>query len=288
MSSRSRTACSSVAITASLDDLTRNTHTMSDGCCVDMSTRLLLFLILCLIITAIIHSWGGTLFQPLVFLATVVVFIVSKQLACRTSSQDCSDFQVSVQAVKDQIMSDATAAGDLLQPPASAVYRLEDRQFGIVHKKSGDVLLEGSHSLCVMRLNFATDLKESSGLVSLKGSRVLVGPSAANTTSKSNQQQQHNNTSSVIIKGLVATATRKAYFVEETSTKDSSGRRISRVVSGNFEGGGERYKCFSGEWLASDGSRGSVTNIPEAPAVDYAIPLVIGEEEGEQADIMVV
>jgi hypothetical protein len=148
-----------------------------------------------------------------------------------------------VSSLEDPLLSSAQQQPS---PPGHRVFNVEDRQFSITDKKSGEVFLQGANSPSVLRLSFAP---------SASGCRILGV--------RSTMVSPHQNYD--IEKGYLSLATRRAYWVE-------SCQGIRRVVNAQFSQEND-FRSFSGEWLGSDGSRGSLVSINQELSVDYAIPL---------------
>lgn len=202
----------------------------------------------------------------IVFLVALMMIVAIAKLFCNADNRDYSKFDTIVAEVADQLhkeSQDLTMGGGetlsespLLQeqqqsPPTSGVYHLEDRTFGISHKKSGDILLEGTSASSVVRLNL-TFLESALGS-SIEGSRTW-----------SSSSDTHCSNNYVIQQGFVSAISRRTYWEE------SNQEGLRRVVTGQFD---NDFTSFTGEWLASDGSRGSLRKVCDSLSVDYGIPL---------------
>jgi hypothetical protein len=124
-------------------------------------------------------------------------------------------------------------------PPSSPLYLLTEKQFGISHKKSGKVLLEGQNVQGSLRLSFMPLEEQKGDGYSLSGSRSTNGKGSSTETYS-------------IQRGFLSTKSLKAYW-EETS-KDGT----RRVISAQFH---QDYNSFEAEWLASDGNRGILSEV---------------------------
>lgn len=194
-------------------------------------------------------------FSFLFLVALVALVIRAAVIKTSNRDNDDQDFDAIIAQVAARIHEESKQVGGALEQPlltegnglpANRIFHVEDRQFGITDKKSGEIFLEGSNTYSVLRLSFASS--EADNGSSIQGTR--------STASKTKNID--------IPKGAVSSSTRKAYWEE------SSGG-IRRVVTGQFD---EDFLCFSGEWLASDGSRGSLLNIHNNELlVDYAVPM---------------
>lgn len=191
----------------------------------------------------------------LLFLGGILLLVIILILGCgRCANAEEQDFDAIILEVAQRVCQESEMEDGLLQPLlqtrqsplCNQVYHVEDRQFGITHKKSGEVVVEGSNAPSVQRLSFSRCITGHG--FSIQGSRACAGKS----------------TTFVIRQGFVSDRTKRAYW-EETCED------VRRVVTGQFD---DNFASFSGEWLASNGSRGSLLNSKEATTtVEYAIPL---------------
>lgn len=136
-------------------------------------------------------------------------------------------------------------------PPTNHTYHLEDKQFGIQDEVDKKASLEGL-SLCSTLRLFFTESKN--GCFSLQGSRTISSPSSSSSSKEEDEENVNSTTTTlsstfVIQKGMVHGTSKKAFWEE------SEGGGIRRVVMVQFD---SNYHSFSGEWLASNGMRGSL------------------------------
>ena len=219
------------------------------------------------------------------FLLVHLTILVKRMFLQTNHTSSCSDFDLSVATLEQSIKNDS-AVGDggdgldspLLLPPPSCIYRLEDRQFGILHKKSGHVFLDGFTAPTMMRLHFSTDGCDNGFAVIRGGSTILIPSSVAPVATNNNKNNNNNvmaNSRSVVQTGLVSLSTKMAYFVE--SYNGTGGTTTRRVVLGQFEDG---FTSFSGEWLNSNAVRGCLTTYKGA--ISTADLEALDAEEGDQ------
>lgn len=191
----------------------------------------------------------------LLFLGAVLALGIVLKLGCgpRANPEE-QDFDAIIMEVAQTVCQESEMEDGLLEPLlqmrqsplCNQIYHVDDRQFGISHKKSGEVVVEGSNAASVQRLSFSRS-KTGHGF-SIQGSR--------SSASKSN--------TFIILKGFVSDRTKKGYWEE-------SCQGVRRVVTGQF---GDNFASFSGEWLATNGTRGSLLNSKEATTiVEYAVPI---------------
>lgn len=205
----------------------------------------------------------------MIYLCTVALAIalVAGILYCKAGihREYHSDFDTIVQEVANRLQQGSqenfAAASDcnsvVSEAPVTRVYHLEDRTFGISHKKSGKILLAGTNASSVVRLHL-TFLESSRG-ASIEGHR---------TSSDTNHQSANHNY--LIKQGFVCAISKKAYWAEV------SNQGLRRVVTGQFD---SDFSSFTGEWLSCDGSRGSLRNASDDNLVcDYGIPLDVSAE----------
>ena len=191
---------------------------------------------------------GINIIQLLLAVAFVLPFkYIRKHLSRREKLY--SDFGRTVDAVSRALREeeDCPELGSLKSPlletmklpPSNPLYLLTDKQFGISHKKSGKVLLEGQNVQCILRLSFMPLEEQNGNGYSLSGSR--------STNGKGSSTETHS-----IQRGFLSTKSFKAYW--EEACKDGT----RRVISVQFH---QDYDSFEAEWLASDGNRGILSEV---------------------------